>query len=86
MCAVTAGKSILQQKNTRNFIDSFTVYANVVSTVVTQHNGEEGITRKASDATPTGIMYEMYYSVCRGTDVGMGVEDVDAMTVIGKHC
>lgn len=61
---------------------------NVVSTVATEHNGEEGTTRKASDATSTGRMYEIYCSVSRGTNVGMGVEgveDVDAMTVIGKH-
>lgn len=54
--------------------------------MVTQHNVEEGTTRKTSDATPADIMYEIYYSVCRRTNVGMGVEDVDVMTVIGKHC
>lgn len=54
--------------------------------MVTQHNGEEGTTRKASDAVWLLMMYEMYYNVCRGTNVGMGVEDVDAMTVIGKNC
>lgn len=46
----------------------------------------EGTTRKTADATPAGIMREIYYSVRRRTNVGMGVEDVDAMTVIGKHC
>lgn len=66
MCAVIAVKSILQQKHTHNFIDPFTVYANVVSTVVTQHNGEEGTTRKAPDAAQTDVMHEIYYSVCRG--------------------
>lgn len=86
MWAAIAFKSRLQQKQTRHFIDSITVSANVVSTVVTQRNVEEGTTRKTSDATPAGIMYEIYCSGCRATDAGLGVEDVDVMTVIGKHC
>lgn len=82
MLAVIAFKSILQQKQTHHFIDSITVSANAVSTVVTQHDVEEGTTRKTSDATPADIMYEIYYSVCRRTNVDMGVEDVDVITLL----